>query len=100
MGLRDGARNLIWLYSNAKDGLIGVLLRRKSAGITSTERHNMKTKYVGCVTDASYTKALFRLPFHRRKEYSKYLINEIEYHGGLNFVWGLNRQPRVYSDEL
>ncbi len=57
-------------------------------------------KYCGLVVDISWLKALYALsPIHRasilRSNKSDDKVSK-----GFDFIYGLNRQPRVFDDEL
>lgn len=58
------------------------------------------SKYVGCVTDIKWIQAVWKLPYEERRKHYNYTLSEMQFHGGLDFIYGLNRKPRVYGDEL
>ena len=57
------------------------------------------TRYVGTFTDHSWIKTIFKLSTEERRKYIPNDISRLKLDEGLNFIYSLNRLPRIYLDE-
>lgn len=56
-------------------------------------------RYVGSVTDQSWTRAVLRLNTLERKHYLNQVSATKVHDEAFNFIYGLKRLPRIFTDE-
>lgn len=56
-------------------------------------------RYVGSVTDQSWTRAVMRLNTLKHKHYLNQVASTKVHDEAFTFIYGLKRMPRIYIDE-
>lgn len=56
------------------------------------------SRYLGTVTDKSWTQSVLRLSWEDRKNYIKTKLDK-KLEEGFDFIFSLRRLPRIYTDE-
>ena len=74
-------------------------MSHKSNDIWNEYMHDERGRYVGSVTDQSWTRAVLRLDAKSRLPYLNKMLHSRTSDEDFDYIFLLNRCPRIYLDE-